>query len=397
MKILVASDAYTFQTNGVANVVMTQVRELRKLGHSVKVIAPSDRPSSFREGDDYYFASVPALVYPDVRLGVAFHNRYIRELKEWRPDVIHIHTEAAMEHIARKIIRADRTPFVMTVHTDYSQYAFGSAEDRPAVQTLFRILGKVVYRGVDAVIAPSEKALDFPQLRPVQRTVVIPNGIHMETYQKPCPPEERQALYNQLGLQDNGKTLVVISRVSKEKNIQEILAYLPGLKKRVPDAQLVIVGDGPEKERLEAQCAEEGMQAAVRFTGRIPREEVYRYYAMGDVFVSASTFEVHSLTFLEAMARGLPLVCREDASLRGVLEHGDNGFIYRTEEEFDQAVETILMDDALRHRMKARALERAEDFSDRRQLERTLKLYEQILAEAGAKEQDSTIHQQKEE
>ena len=386
LKILVASDAYKFQTNGVANVVITQVREMRKLGYDVKVIAPSDCRRSFRDGDDYYFASVPALVYPDVRFGVAIHNRYVKELKAWGPDVIHIHTEASMEHIARKIMRSGHTPFVMTVHTDYSQYAFGKAENRRAVRLLFRMLGRIIYRGVDTVIAPSEKALSFAQLEPVQRTVVIPNGIHMETFQKPCPPEEREALYRQYDLKDNGKTLAVISRVSKEKNIQEILAYLPDLLKRIPDAQLLIVGDGPEKEKLEEICDRTGLRGAVRFTGRIPQEEVYKYYAMGDVFVSASTFEVHSLTFLEAMARGLPLVCREDPSLKGVLENGDNGFIYRTEEEFLCAVETLLTDDALRERMKARALEKAEEFSDRRQLERTLELYEQIVAENEARE-----------
>ena len=160
----------------------------------------------------------------------------------------------------------------------------------------------------------------------------------------------------------------------------EILQFFPDLLRVLPEAQLVIVGEGPDRKRLEHFCAQNGLTERVCFTGRVPPEEVYRYYAMGDVFVSASTFELHSMSYLEAMACGLPLVCREDSCLRGVLENGENGFSYRDEQEFIDAVRKILESDALRERMSAEALRRAEASGNQDFVERTLALYRSVWA-----------------
>ena len=145
-------------------------------------------------------------------------------------------------------------------------------------------------------------------------------------------------------------------------------------------APLMIVGEGPDRKRLESFCAEHHLNTSVRFAGRIPPDEVYRYYASGDIYVSASTFELHSLSYLEAMACGLPLVCREDSSLRGVLEDGENGLIYRNEQEFVGAVCRILGSDQLREQMRAAALLRAEETGAVRFAERTLTLYHSVCA-----------------
>lgn len=380
MKILIASDSYKYQTSGAANVVITLANELRRRGHSVKVLALSNTKRSFQDGDDYYIGSLPAFVYPDVRFSIIHHNRLLRELKAWKPDVIHMHTETSAARMARAIATADHTPFVMTSHTDYAQFLFGHFSDSRPVRLLFRELGRIIYRGAMVVTAPSEKALSFPLLGTVTpRMVVIPNGIRLEQYQKKATPEERAALFVRWGLKDNGKTVVIVSRISREKNLHEIVGYFPAILERLPDAQLLIVGDGPDRERLEADVEAQGISNSVRFTGRIPPEEVYLYYDMGDVFVSASTFEVHSLTYLEAMARGLPLVCRDDPCLNGVLDDGDNGFAYHTKQEFVDDVTALLTDGELRARMRERALEKAADFSVERCADRMLALYKSVM------------------
>lgn len=384
MKILIASDSYKYQTSGAANVVITLANELRSRGHSVKVLALSNTKHSFQDGDDYYIGSLPAFVYPDVRFSIVHHNRLLRELKAWKPDVIHMHTETSAARMARAIASADHTPFVMTSHTDYAQFLFGHFSDSRPVRLLFRQLGRIIYRGAMVVTAPSKKALSFPLLGTVTpRMMVIPNGIRLEQYQKKSTPEARAALFRRWGLSDNGRTVLIVSRISKEKNLHEIVEYFPAILERLPDAQLLIVGDGPEREQLEADVAKLGISDSARFTGRIPPEEVYQYYDMGNVFVSASRFEVHSLTYLEAMARGLPLVCRDDPCLNGVLENGDNGFAYQTKQEFVDGVTSLLTDEALRARMSARSLEKAADFSVERCADRMLELYRKVMEAQG--------------
>lgn len=380
MKILIASDSYIYQTSGVANVVVVLAKGLRKRGHDVKVLAPAANRTSVKEGDDYFVGSVPSLVYPDVRLCPARHDPFVEELVQWKPDLIHLHTEASIARMAREISKKTGAPLVMTTHTDYAQYIFGSFRSLPPVRLLMKAYGKRVYRHTGAVVVPSEKAKSFAMVQPAaDRVTVVPNGIRQERFQKAVSPEEKTALFQKLGLEDNGCTLIMVTRVSKEKNIMEILRFFPALLRELPKAQLIIAGDGPDRKRLEKHCAEHGLTSCVRFTGRIAPDEVYRYYALGNVFVSASTFEVHSMSYLEAMSCGLPLVCREDKSLLGVLENGENGMIYRSEQEFVKAVKTIMGDRALWQSMHEKALENAANFTCDRFVENTLALYEKLL------------------
>ena len=90
------------------------------------------------------------------------------------------------------------------------------------------------------------------------------------------------------------------------------------------------------------------------------------------------------MSYLEALAGGLPLVCREDDSLLGVLDSGENGFTYRTEQEFVTAVTTILRDRAALSRMRENAKRKADAFSDERFIENTARLYESILSRRNA-------------
>ena len=187
-------------------------------------------------------------------------------------------------------------------------------------------------------------------------------------------------------IEDNGLTVVTVTRVSKEKNLMEILQYFASLLKVVPEAQLVIVGDGPDKKRLEKYCEQSGISDRVHFTGGVEPDEVYRYYALGDVFVCASTFEVQGMTYYEAMACGLPQVCRKDDCLINVIENGENGFIYENEQEFTDAVSKILLDKELREKMSRKALEKIKMFNDKRFVERVVELYEDVLKQAQEEE-----------
>ncbi|MBQ9324153.1 MAG: glycosyltransferase [Clostridia bacterium] len=382
MKILLASDCYIYQTNGVANVVMHLARELRKLGHEVRVLAPSKDRHDCKEQQDYFLGSVPAWYYPDSRVCYARHHAFIEELVAWKPDVIHLHTEGSIARRSFAIAARTGAPLIMTTHTDYAQFIFGRFRNTLPIRLLMHAYGKHIYRYASKVIAPSEKARGFVMVQAARdRTVVVPNGIPLERYQKKVEPEEKNALLARYGLLDNGCILVMVTRISHEKNIIEILQYFPELRRVLPQAQLLIVGDGPERQRLETYCADHDLSAYVRFTGRIDPDEVYRYYALGDVFVSASTFEVHSMTYLEAMACGLPLVCREDACLKDVLVNGENGFMYDTQTAFMEAVQRILRNTEVRKDMHQKALHRAEEFSVQRFVERTLDVYNQVVSQ----------------
>ena len=130
--------------------------------------------------------------------------------------------------MARAIAKSAGAPIVMTAHTDFAYFIFGRFRGDPILKKLFAIWGKHAYRLAKAVIVPSEKAAALPQLASTaNRLTVIPSGIQLERYQRPVSSEQRAALFRRYGLADNGCTLVMVTRVSREKNIAEIFAISP--------------------------------------------------------------------------------------------------------------------------------------------------------------------------
>ena len=155
---------------------------------------------------------------------------------------------------------------------------------------------------------------------------------------------------------------------------------MPALLRADPEIKLLIVGDGPHRAELERHVGEVGVTKNVVFAGMINRAEVYKYYQTGDIFVCASTSESQGLTYVEALSSGLPLVCRRDDCLCGVLDDGENGYQYETETEFVRGVMRILSDRELAHDMQLRSLENAEAFGAETFGRRMEQLYLDVLS-----------------
>ena len=380
MKILISTDCYLFNVGGVTASILALSAGLRRLGHEVKTLSLSNTHQSFRNQDDYFIRSFPAFYYPGLRMSFAMRDPLLRELEEWEPDLVHIQTEGTPRSMALRISRHCGTPIVMTCHTDYGHYLFGRFKSRAPAKKLLQSAGRILYRQADRVIAPSQKAADFAFLDSVQdRVTVVPNGMETEKYQKHLPEDERRALRASLGISGQTGTLVVVSRLSKEKNIQELISFLPALREKDPDVKLLIVGDGPYKNQLEELSEKLQLSDSVVFTGRVPAEDVWRYYDAGDLFVSASTFEVHSMSYIEALANGLPMLCRADDALIGVVDHNKNGMIYHSEQEFlDDAVK-ILTDEGKREDLRRNSLRMAEAFSSDAFAASVLSVYEDAI------------------
>ena len=221
MKILIASDSYVFQLGGVANAILALIDGLEKNGHEVRVLAPANCWRSYKEGINYFMKSVPAFYYPDQRISPIISDPLLDELSAWHPDIIHIHQEGSMSRLARAMARKHHIPVVMTSHTDYAYFVLGrTLKDVFPLKNLVSIWGRIAYGEAKAVTVPSEKGSMYHQLKLLKdRVVVIPNGVRAENYNKTLSTEDREMLYKKHQLHDNGKTLVMISRLSKEKNV----------------------------------------------------------------------------------------------------------------------------------------------------------------------------------
>lgn len=345
MKILITTDLYATSTNGVVTSVRNLMDELERKGHDVRVLTVSERLKSHKDGSIYYIKSLPlGVIYPDVRMPVSYHHhRYIRELIGWKPDVIHSQCEYFSYQYAGYISRKTEAPIVHTYHTLYEQYVTYVFPSQRIGAFFVGKLSKYRLRKAEAVIAPTAKVETVLKNYGLQNPIyVVPSGIALEQHKQRISEEERKQRREKLGIPEDAPVLINLGRLGTEKNLTEVVELFAMAHAHNSKLFLLIVGDGPARKELEEVAARLGVNQNVVFTGMVPPEDVHAYYQLGDVFVSASTSETQGLTYVEAAANGLPLLCRKDPCLDGVLVEGENGWEYEAEEEFCGIIDAIL-------------------------------------------------------
>ena len=144
--------------------------------------------------------------------------------------------------------------------------------------------------------------------------------------------------------------------------------------------RFLVVGDGPYRTKLENRVSELGLEARVVFAGMVPPQMTSRYYRLGDIFVSASQSETQGLTYIEAMACGLPLLCRYDPCLDEVIQDGRNGLTYRNADEFNEKLDRLLSDDMYHRSIGAEARKTVfREFSAESFAEKAVQVYRKYL------------------
>ena len=364
MKILITTDLYTTDTNGVVTSVKNLSDELVARGHDVRILTVADGLHSCRIGNVFYIRSVPiGAIYPDVRMPISYHHRLIKELIKWQPQVIHSQCEFFSFQFARYISKKTGAPIVHTYHTLYEQYASYVLPIKGVGEKAVSTLSRVRLKNVQRVIAPTRKVEDTLRSYGVAAPIsVVPSGIRLEQHSKRLTAQERAAGRQRLGIGENDIVLLNIGRLGTEKNLDELVRYFAAVLPQRQALKFLSVGDGPAREQLEKLAESLGIRERVIFTGMVPPTRVQEYYQLGDIFVSASTSETQGLTYIEASANGLPLLCRQDPCLRDVMIRGENGYDYTDVDGFRQGLDTMLADPEWRSRAGNRSREIAASF-----------------------------------
>ena len=324
MKILLTTDTWTPTINGVVTSTVALRTELQARGHEVRVLTLAGSSRTYTEDGVTYLGSLDAgLIYPGARLRAPALNGALHDLAAWSPDVVHSQCEFSTFAPARQLAKTAGAPLLHTYHTVYEDYTHYFSPSRRMGRCLAQLFTRSICAACDAVIAPTQKIqwllTGYGVRCPVE---VIPTGLDLDRFAAQPDPALRAAL----DLPSDEPVLLYLGRLAKEKNIAELIGALP----QIDHGVLLIVGDGPERPALEAQAQALGVAHRVRFAGMAAPAEVPRYYALADVFVSASTSEAQGLTYIEALAAGLPLLCRDDPCVRTLITPGQDGWVYRT-------------------------------------------------------------------
>ena len=382
MKVLITTDWYAPAVNGVVTSVLNLQRELTALGHEVRVLTLSSTTRSYREGDVTYIGAVSAeRIYPGARLRTAPAIGLLQEIVDWHPDIIHSQCEFSTFRLAKRLSAATGAPIVHTYHTVYEDYTHYFSPSIKWGRRAVAAFSRWVVSHTACVIAPTVKVREILNRYHVSRPVhVIPTGIDLSRFSAPRDVQRVARMRQELGIPQEATVLLYLGRLAEEKNIDELLRFLSAEEQK--DLYLLLVGDGPYRAQLEEQVRALHLTERVRFAGMVSPQQVPEYYQLGDLFVSASTSETQGLTYIEALASGLPALCRQDPCLTGVIRDGINGWQFRNGAEFHTALHRFLCDEELRRELSQGAVETArQEFSAQAFAARVAAVYAQVLGQ----------------
>jgi len=322
MKVLVATDAWHPQVNGVLATYTQLAAQAAALGCRIAFLTPKD----------FFTVALPG--YREIGLALPNRKRAAKRIDEERADHIHIATEGPVGWMARAYCLRHGLPFTTSFHTRFPEYA---AHHAGIPQSLtYAALRRFHAPSSGVMVATPSMQRELSE-RGFQRTLSWTRGVDTDLFRP-----RRDRLFG-----DHDPVFLYVGRVSREKNIEAFLdADLPGIK--------AVVGDGPHLASLTERYPR------VRFAGRRMGEDLAAHFASADVFVFPSRTDTFGLVILEALASGLPVAAYPVTGPIDIVEHGISGIL---DEDLTRAAIGALGLD----RRKARA--RALDFTWRRTAE----------------------------
>ena len=290
MRILLATDAWVPQINGVVRTYQRLAYELKLIGAELIVLGPEN------------FRCVPCPSYPEIGLALPDRKRCERFIEDARVDAVHIATEGPVGWMARAYCKRRRLPFTTSFHTRFADYV--SARWPVPEAWVYAMQRRFHWRSAGVMVATDSLAADLRR-RGFEKLMPWTRGVDTSVFR---PKDVR--------LFGEGPVFLYAGRVAVEKNIEAFLSLdLPGVK--------VVVGDGPQLAELQARYP------SVIFTGVREGESLSDCYASADVFVFPSLTDTFGMVMLEAMACGVPVAAFPAIGPKDLVTPGVSGVLSR--------------------------------------------------------------------
>lgn len=387
MNILLISDVYFPRVNGVSTSIRTFVYQLQQLGHQVTLIAP-DYPAADHHQvteDEAWIMRIPArglFFDPEDRLmkmGEVLDK--VQQLQRQQFDIIHVHTPFVAHMLGLRLGKLLSIPVVETYHTFFEDYLhlYLPIIPKRIARAIARLISRRQCNAVDGVISPSQPMLDVLRQYGVQQYAeVIPTGLQQQSFAKASPEKFRQTF----AIAKERPMALYVGRVAYEKNISFLIDMWQHVVKQMPEALLVIAGEGPAEKSLQQHCAKLGLNQHIQFIGYLDRNTMLNAcYRAADVFVFSSLSETQGLVLIEAMAQATPVVAIAELGTKSILIEGQGAHIAPLDSPIFAARVLNLLRDKTARQALGRSAQRyvKEHWTDAVQAKKLVKFYQQVV------------------
>ncbi len=357
LRIALVTETYPPEVNGVALTLARMAEGLRARQHAVQLVRLAQTASeatAARNGpaarDEVLLRGIQIPRYPHLKMGVPCTQALVSLWTRQRPDVVHIATEGPLGWSALRAARRLKLPVVSDFRTNFQAYSrhYGIGWlQRPIVAYLRKF-----HNLTQCTMVPTQALRRDLQLQGFERVEVVARGVDTQLF---TPARHSDALRSSWGVSPTTLVVLCVGRLAPEKNLPTLRLAFERLRESVPDARLVLVGDGPQ--RLELCTA----WPDVCFAGVQRGEALAAHYASADLFVFPSLTETFGNVVPEAMASGLPVVAYRHAAAAELIRDGVDGCLAPAGDDaaFVARVCEAARDQALRQRLAREARESA--------------------------------------
>jgi glycosyltransferase involved in cell wall biosynthesis len=417
MRIVISSDLYWPTVNGVSTAARTLALGLAEHGHQVLVLAPSQTGEHHIEKDGkttivrlkstifpFYHnqvdplpekrriagVSIPSLpIYASngFRICLAPRREIKQALDQFKPDIIHNHMRIMIGQEVLRYAQLNDVPLVGTNHVMpenlMDNLKLVAALNKP-INRVTKLLGRAIVKA-DYIIMPTQSAIDMSFTHDELKKLKVPveavsNGIDLSQFssQKASP-----ALYKKYGLPKDQPTIMYLGRVDAEKHLSVLLEAFARIQCGT-GACLVIVGAGTDESNLQLLAEKLGVHQHVVFTGRIPDKDKPGLLRLATVYCMPSPVELQSISTLEAMASGQPIVAVDAGAVKELCQDGRNGFLCEKDnvDQIAVGLEKLVTDKTLHDQYAAESLAIAKTHDIAHTLERVEAIYQEVIKQS---------------
>ena len=341
MRIAYISQSYPTMISGAALIVKRLAEEMNAREHSVLVLSASEKGAAeINQSNGFKHVNLRSLKNP-LRVGQKFTlwpRKPVRtNLSQFAPDVIHVHDALNLGVLGVKYAQAMNIPVLLTIH----QLPWFIAKYFPDIPGVRRVVEKGSWAYGDwllgqceCTIVPSRTIAQEVRSHIDKQPLVISNGIDLRRF-SPAPGRtgERVYLCKKYGLHPSKPILLHVGRLDADKNVAAFIRAAASALHQV-EAQLLVVGDGCQRDELEKLCSDLGLGGHAHFLGFInPEGDLPGLYRLAASFGMASEVETQGLVILEALASGVPVVAFRATCIPELVQDSINGYLVQPGDE----------------------------------------------------------------